>query len=175
MIKLLVIVVIIIVSRTTSLKQLTFYLLNRLHLPQINATECHFGFYDIGNDAFFILSHILFYFKLCLYNSRKYGYLCFVSFLKPCQYSQEHWRKNDYKKNGKKYNINDFNLPFNLPLIYLWDKKLGRRWEEFHLFIFSPFHLLIWVFITNYILRMNVSDKYYYFTYIGKKVLREKW
>lgn len=175
MIKLLVIVVIIIVLRTTSLKQLTFYLLNRLHLPQINATECHFGFYDIGNDAFFILSHILFYFKLCLYNSRKYGYLCFVSFLKPCQYSQEQWRKNDYKKNGKKYNINDFNLPFNLPLIYLWDKKLGRRWEEFHLFIFSPFHLLIWVFITNYILRMNVSDKYYYFTYIGKKVQREKW
>ena len=171
MIKLLVIVVIIIVLRTTSLKQLTFYLLNRLHLPQINATECHFGFYDIGNDAFFILSHILFYFKLCLYNSRKYGYLCFVSFLKPCQYSQEHWRKNDYKKNGKKDDINDFNLP----LIYLWDKKLGRRWEEFHLFIFSPFHLLIWVFITNYILRMNVSDKYYYFTYIGKKVQREKW
>lgn len=139
MIKLLVIVIIIIVSRTTSLKQLTFYLLNRLHLPQINATECHFGFYDIGNDAFFILSHILFYFKLCLYNSRKYGYLCFVSFLKPCQYSQEQWRKNYYKKNGKKYNINDFNLPFNLPLIYLWDKKLVIYFFTFS-FIYLSVH-----------------------------------
>ena len=52
-----------------------------LHFSQLTLQATIFGFHNIDNDPFLIQNHIPFLFKLHIYNTKKYGYLSFNSFL----------------------------------------------------------------------------------------------
>ena len=51
------------------------------HFSQLTPQTAIFGFHNIDNDTFLILSHILLSFKLHIYNARKYEFLYFNNFL----------------------------------------------------------------------------------------------
>ena len=62
--------------------QLQTYFTNCVHFSQLTPQTAIFGFHDIESETFFFFqNHIILLLKLCIYNTRKYGFLSLNNFL----------------------------------------------------------------------------------------------